>query len=259
MLDTGMRWIAKRALPETTRRWLRAQWERGEYVPPVGLVRFGSLRRLSPISREYGFDRGRPIDRYYIETFLARHAADVAGYVLEIKDDGYTRRFGAERVVRSDVLCLEADDPHATIVGDLTAADHIPSDTFDCAIVTQTLQLVYDVRAALRTIHRTLKPGGVLLATVPGISQTCPHADWGDRWAWSFTRVSAGRLVAEAFPGGAVEVAVFGNVMSAIASLHGLSADELRPEELAHHDPEYQLSIGVRATKAGIPAIGSSD
>jgi SAM-dependent methyltransferase len=251
MLDASMRWIAKRALPEATRRWLRAQWERGEYVPPVGLVRFGSLRRLSPISREYGFDRGRPIDRYYIENFLERHAADVAGHVLEIKDDEYTRRFGAERVARSDVLCLEADAPHATIVGDLVSAEHVASDTFDCAIVTQTLQLIYDVRAALRTIHRILKPGGVLLATVPGMSQTSPHADWGDRWAWGFTRVSARGLVTEAFPGGTVEVTTYGNVVSTIASLHGLAADELRAEELDHHDPEYQLSIGIRARKAG--------
>ena len=251
MLDAGMRWLAKRTLPETTRRWLRAQWERGEYVPPVGLVRFGSFRRLTPISREYGFDRGRPIDRHYIEAFLAGHAGDVAGHVLEIKDDAYTRRFGDGRVTRSDVLCLEADDPHATMVGDLVSADHVPSGAFDCAIVTQTLQLIYDVRAALATLHRILKPGGVLLATVPGMSQTSPHADWGERWAWGFTRVSARGLVTEAFPGGTVEVEAFGNVMSAIASLHGLSADELSTDELAHHDPEYQLSIGIRARKAG--------
>ena len=250
MLDAGMRWIAKRALPNGTRRWLRTQWARGEWAPPIGRVRFGSLRRLTPISREYGFDRGQPIDRHYIETFLAAHAADVAGHVLEIKDDAYTRRFGGDRVGKSDVLCLEADDPHATIVGDLVSADHLPSDTFDCAIVTQTLQLIYDVRAALRTIHRILKPGGVLLATVPGMSQTSPHADWGDRWAWGFTRVSAGGLVGEAFAGGTVEVETFGNVMAAIASLHGLSTDELRPAELAHRDPEYQLSIGIRARKA---------
>jgi SAM-dependent methyltransferase len=248
-LEARIRQVARRTLPERARRWLRAQWDRREYVPPVGSVRFGSLRRLTPISREYGFDRGLPIDRYYIEAFLARHAADVSGRVLEIKDDGYTRRFGAERVTASDVLCLEADDPHATIVGDLVSADHIPSDTFDCVIVTQTLQLVYDVRAALRTVHRVLRPGGVLLATVPGLSQVSPHAEWGDRWAWGFTTVSTRGLLEEAFAGGEVEVEAFGNVMVAVAYLHGLAVSELRREELEHRDPEYQLSIGARARK----------
>jgi len=169
VLDAGMRWLAKRTLSESARRWLRVQCRRGEWAPPVGFVRFGSLRRLSPISREYGFDRGMPIDPHYIETFLARHAGDVAGDVLEIKDDGYTRRFGGDRVRKSDVLCLEADDPHATIVGDLVAAPQIPTGSFDCAIVTQTLQFVYDAQAAFATLHRILSPGGVLLATVPGI------------------------------------------------------------------------------------------
>jgi hypothetical protein len=36
--------------------------------------------------------------------------------------------------------------PGATIVGDLTRADHIPSDSFDCVNLTQTLQFIYDVR-----------------------------------------------------------------------------------------------------------------
>ena len=67
-----------------------------------------------------------------------------------------------------DILMATEGNPQATIVGDLTDAPQIPSDAFDCAIVTQTLQFVYDVRAALATLHRILAPGGVLLATVPG-------------------------------------------------------------------------------------------
>jgi SAM-dependent methyltransferase len=246
---SALRGLAKRVIPSGTRRWLRTQWERGEWAPPVGRVRFGSLRRLTPISREYGFDRGRPIDRYYIEGFLAAHAADVHGRVLEIKEDTYTRRFGGERVYAVDVLSLEADDPRATIVGDLTSAAHIPDETFDCAIVTQTLQLIYDVRAAMATLHRVLKPGGVLLATVPGMSQVSPHEDWGEHWAWGFTTVSARTLAAEAFGASQVTVESAGNVMATIASLHGLAAEELRPAELEHRDPEYQLSIGIRAAK----------
>jgi len=251
VVGTGVRRAAKRVVPASLRAWVRLLQQRRAWVPPVGLVRLGSLRRLEPISREFGFDRGTPVDRHYIEAFLARHAGDVRGRVLEIKDDTYARRYGVGRASRIDVLCLEADDPHATIVGDLADAPAIPSDAFDCAIVTQTLQLVYDVRAAVRTLHRILKPGGVLLATVPGITQVSPHAEWGEHWSWSFTAASARRLVTEAFGEDAVHVETHGNVTAAVAQLHGLAAEDLSPRELAHHDPEYQVSICVRAVKRG--------
>jgi SAM-dependent methyltransferase len=211
-------------------------------------VRFGSLRRLTPISREFGFDRGQPIDRYYIENFLARHADDIRGRVLEIKDASYTRRYGGNRVEQSDVLDVAENNQQATIFADLTRADHIPSDTFDCIIFTQTLQLIYDMHSAIRTLQRVLKPGGVLLATLPGISQTGP-AEGSEHWNWRFTTLSARRLFEESFPAEHVEVATHGNVLSASAFLYGLAAEELHHEELEHHDPYYEVSITIRTTK----------
>lgn len=252
VMGRALRRAARGVVPAGVRTWLRLVQQRGSWVPPVGRVRFGSLRRLEPVSREYGFDRGTPVDRHYIEEFLARHAADVRGRVLEIKDDGYTRRFGGDRVERSDVLALEADAPRATLVGDLACAPDLPADAFDCAIVTQTLQLVYDVRAAVATLHRVLAPGGVVLATVPGITQVSPHEEWGERWSWSFTAASARRLFTEAFGPSAVRVETHGNVMAAVAQLHGLAASDLGELELAHHDPEYQVSICIRAEKGAV-------
>ena len=245
-----MKAIAKRGLPERVRRRIRAMQRRLGLWPPVGWVRFGSLRRLQPISRKFGFDRGQCIDRYYIENFLAAHAADIRGHILEIGDDTYTRRFGGERVTRSDVLHVQEGNPKATIVADLASgADHIPSDTFDCIIFTQTLQCIYDVRAALRTLYRILKPGGVLLATFPGISQISRYDmdRWGDYWR--FTTLSARRLFEEIFPPECVKVNAHGNVLAAIAFLHGLAAEELREDELDYHDPDYELLITVRAVK----------
>ena len=94
-------------------------------------VRFGSLRRISPVSRKFGYDRGQPIDRYYIERFLGANADVIRGRVLEVGDSGYTRRFGRTRVTRSEVLNIEVGHPQTTIVGDLARADNIPSDSFD--------------------------------------------------------------------------------------------------------------------------------
>ena len=222
--------------------------------PPVGQVDFGSLRRLNPISSLFGYDRGRPIDRYYIEEdFLARHRDDIRGHVLEIGDASYTREFGGDQVAVSDVLHVDEGNPQATIVADLSSADHIPSDTFDCIILTQTLHLIYDVRSAIQTLHRILKPEGVLLATFPGISQIT-RSRWGDQWYWSFTQLSARRLFEESFPATSVEVEAHGNVLTAISFLHGLAAEELREQELKSRTPGYEVIVTVRAVKPGAVA-----
>jgi glycosyltransferase involved in cell wall biosynthesis len=213
-------------------------------------VRFGSLRRLEPVSRSFGFDRGTPVDRFYIDRFLDAHRALIRGRVLEIADDAYTRRFGGERVDKSDVLHIRNAHPGVTIVADLVDAPQIPADTFDCVIITQTLQLIFDVPAALRTLARILKPGGVALITLPGISQIEDDA-WRDTWFWGFTGPSAQRLIGAAFPGGGVEVEVQGNVLAACAFLQGIAARELRESELLHYDPSYPVAIMVVATKAG--------
>jgi glycosyltransferase involved in cell wall biosynthesis len=237
-----------RGLPEHIHR--HGLWTRRprRSLPQATPVRFGSLRRVTPISREFGYDRGLPIDRYYIENFLARHAEDIQGRVLEIGDDSYTRKYGGSCAKISDVLHVEEGNPQATIVADLTRADDIPSDTFDCIIFTQTLQLIYDVRAAIRTLHRILKPGGVLLATFPGVSQVA-RDQWGDTWYWAFTTLSAQQLFEEFFPAANVIVEARGNVLAAISFLHGLAVHELRQDELDYHDRHYQVLITLRAVK----------
>ena len=215
----------------------------------IGSVNLGSLRRLTPISRYFGGDRGLIIDHYYIERFLLTYASNIRGHVLEIGDDNYTRKFGGDRVTKSDVLHVMEGNPMATIVADLTCADHIPSDTFDCIIFTQTLQFIYDVRAAIRTLYRILKPGGVLLATCHGISQISRYDMdyWGEYWR--FTTLSTRLLFEEVFPVENIEVRAHGNVLAAIAYLHGLAAEELTKQELDYHDPDFELIITVKAVK----------
>ena len=228
---------------------LWAKWKARGQSPPVGRVRFGSLRRVTPLSREFGYDRGQPIDRYYIERFLSAHASDIRGHVLEIADAIYTRRFGRDRVTKSDVLHVLQGQPGATIVGDLTCADHLPSATFDCVILTQTLQFIYDVPAALRTVGRILRPGGTVLATVPGITPISRYdlERWGCYWA--FTSQSARRLFEAVFPAAAVAVEAHGNVLAASAFLYGMAAEELKPGELDARDPDYPVVITVRAAR----------
>lgn len=238
---------AWKILPASFQKWW---WYRDRFWPFPGWVRFGSLRRVTPISRDFGFLRGLPIDRYYIEKFLAANSADIHGRVLEIGDNSYTMRFGGSRVMQSDVLHVEEGNPAATIVGDLSNLPQISSETFDCVILTETIFLIYDFRAALRTAYRILKPGGALLVTFPGTShQICRWEmdHWGD--CWRFTTYSARKFFEEIFPAENVAVNCSGNVLSSIAFLHGIATEELTKEELDYQDQDYQLSISVRAVK----------
>lgn len=220
--------------------------ERRRQRPP----RLGELRRTTPIDANWGFERGTPIDRVYVERFVGRHADDIRGRVLEIAAPDYTGRFG-RGVTSVDILMAEEGNPEATIIGDLSDAPQIPDGSFDCAIVTQTLQFVYDVRGALATLERILAPGGVLLATAPGLTKISPIEDatYGE-W-WHYTARSLRRLGADAFGEGNVEVESYGNVLAAAGFLYGLAASDLREGELDVHDPLYEVVVGLRAVKRG--------
>jgi len=207
------------------------------------------LTRLEPVSRVFGFDRGKPVDRWYIERFLAEHAADVRGWVLEVAERTYTQWYGGDRVTHSDVLYASEGNEGATVVGDLATGEGLPRGAYDCFVMTQTLQVIYDVAAAVRGTRDLLAPGGVLLATVPGISQISreDRRDWGD-W-WRFTSDSARRLFSDTYGPENVEVEAHGNVLSASCFLYGLAAEELTEQELAHRDPDFELVMTIRAVK----------
>ncbi len=252
-IKSGAVWNALKEFLETYR-----QPETQETAPPretatnppdvLERVIWGALRRVHPVSLNWGFERGLPIDRYYIENFLVLHANDIHGRTLEIEDDLYTGRFGAERATIRDVLHVMEGNPRATFVGDLAGVNPLPSNTFDCVVITQTLQLIYDIRAAISTLFRILKPGGVLLATFPGITRVS-HTEWSDSWYWSFTTASTRRLFGEAFLPENVTVQARGNVLTTISFLYGFAMEEFKREELDYHDPDYELLITVRAIK----------
>ena len=212
-------------------------------------IDLGDLRRVTPVDAGFGLGRGKPVDRHYIEDFLARHRGDIRGRVLKVGEDAYTVRYGGGRATQSDILHADASNPRATLIADLADGSALPGDAFDCFICTQTLTYIYDVQRAVRTIRRILAPGGVLLATVPGISQMSPYDR--DRWGeyWRFTAQSLGRLLGEAFGAGNVEVEAYGNVLASTAFLQGLCAGDLSRDELDHRDQRYQMLVAGRAVK----------
>ena len=206
--------------------------------------RWGNLRRVSPFSVNFGFDRGTPIDRYYLHAFLRANQTLITGRVLEVQLPSYTKRYG--RGVRESHSVDINPAFGATYSCDLANAPQIPSDYYDCFLLPNTLQHVEALRHGLRTMLRVTKPGGTLLASAAGLLPLIP--DGGDFW-----RLSAQgwrRLLAEEWPGCEIAVESHGNCLAAIGAMHGLALEELRAEELDVNDPRYPILITIRCRKA---------
>lgn len=210
------------------------------------------MRKLHPHRPGFGFHYGKCIDRYYIERFLAAQAHSIRGHVAEIGDDSYAKQFGGTQVQRIDILDIDERNPRRSITLDLAQTAFAPECAFDSILCVQTLFEIYDHAAALASLKKMLKSGGVLLATLPGICQRVPPdmLGGGGDW-WRYTASSARRLFAEAFGESNVEVTTYGNIVAATAFLHGVIETELTPAELEFHDPNYELIIAVKATKQG--------
>ena len=234
-----MKLLLRRAIPPGIYRWLSQRRYRLRPSP------LDPWRRLQPVSPG-GWKRGEPIDRWYIAEFLSGHSDDIHGRVLEVGDNLYTTKFG-RGVERSDVLHAVAGNPSATIVGDLASGENIPIRAFDCIILTQVLPFIYDVRGAISHTYDALKPGGVLLVSLPGTGHISRYDM--DRWGdfWRFTSMSADRLFHEVFRD--VEISTYGNVLTATGFLHYLASNDVTRAELDYRDPDYQVIITVRARR----------
>ena len=214
-------------------------------------VYFEDLTRTSPVSSCFGFDRGTPVDRYYLDKFFSENGSIIRGKVLEVGDSSYSRKFSRGAVESFHVLQHAAlgTDSNA-IIGDLTDRDTLPAGSFDCFICAQTFQYTFEIQKAVQGAYHLLKPGGLLLATIPGISQISRYdADrYGDYWR--FTIDSVTRLFEPVFDGG-MEVASFGNVLSSKLLLDGIPIEELPDLSLLDmHDRDYPMIVTMVARKA---------
>lgn len=192
-----------------------------------------------------GHVQGTPIDRYYIDRFLAEHRQDIVGRILEVRDSEYARKFGAA-VTECDVLDRDPSNRNATLIADLSVINSLRPMAFDCFILAHQLQLIYNQWAAVENAWRLLRPGGVILATVPAIGKV--DAEGGGDY-WRYTAASCSRLFAEWFGPENTTVKGFGNLLACSSFLSGLASEELPPKELAANDDAFPVIIGVRAVK----------
>ena len=200
------------------------------------LPRWGNLRRTRPFSQTFGFERGTPIDRYYLHRFLDAHRALITGDVLEVQTSAYTHRFGHDvrRVASFDIV----PQFQPTYLCDLAHCEEIlPTAAFDCVLLPNTLQHVRELDAALRNIVRVVRPGGAILASAAGLLPlTGDTPDW-----WRFSPDGWRETLSRSWCGADVEVDGHGNCLSAVASQLGLAHEELTSAELDVRDPRFPV------------------
>lgn len=210
-----------------------------------------SFERVSakPITYDFGFSRGTPIDRYYISSFLQKYASDVKGAVLEIAESTYSKEFD-NGVTSFEVLHVDKSNRKATIIGDLTKFDSLPENIIDCFICTQTLNFIFELKKSIEGCYKLLKKEGVFLGTVSGISQISRYdmERWGDYWR--FTDLSVRKLFEEYFGEENIVIETFGNVFAANAFLQGIAVEDIENKNiLDEKDQDYQVIIAIRAIK----------
>lgn len=204
--------------------------------------RFSDLHRTEPLAG-WGFERGTPVDRWYIERYLEARASSISGRVLEVQEDLYSSRFGADEV---EIVDIDSSNPRAEVIGDLCALGTLENCRYDAAVVTQTLQLLSDPAQAVRNLLQALRPGGSLLITAPTVSRL---AGAEDRWRW--TPAGMRTLLFSAAPASAqVDVVGMGNSLASRAFLFGVVAQELSDDVLARSDPQYPSLVGACVTVA---------
>ena len=199
-------------------------------------------RSTQPISTKFGFDRGTPIDRSYIERFIGENARYIKGICLEIHNSYYTTKYGGTRVTKNDVLDIDTNNKRASLYGDLRNIPSISNATYDCIILTHTLGVINDHEAAVRECLRILKPGGVILVTVSAMGV----AQEPTKCFWRYTPAGLKYLFEKHLSDGYVDTFSYGNVLAGQAFWVGLAAEELTTDELLYNDPRYAvISVGV--------------
>ncbi|SKB95253.1 hypothetical protein SAMN06296386_11054 [Lachnospiraceae bacterium] len=112
------------------------------------------LINKNPVSTLFGFDRGMPIDRWFIEKFLLTQTNTLdkrcVSRILEVGDYYYSKTFFPQEEISKDVLRYDKGM-------DLTVWNSLPKETYDVFISTQVFNFIFDVKKAIGGAWYTLK------------------------------------------------------------------------------------------------------
>lgn len=212
----------------------------------ASINRFLFPRSLRPLSSKFGYDRGTPVDRYWIESFLEENKEHIKGKVLEVTDPAYTKRFGGNKVTKSDVLDINPNNKKANIIADLRKVGaKIKDNTYDCIILTHVLGMIDEYDKAVMECSRILKKGGVMIFT-----GSCLGPQLKNNYSyWKFSPKTVDFIMNKYFKPSKMTIKSYGNVLTAQAFLLGMSQEDLTKKELEFNDDRYPCVVGALIIK----------
>ncbi|KAF5308403.1 hypothetical protein FQR65_LT18160 [Abscondita terminalis] len=120
--------------------------------------------------------------KYYHGIDIDNHKNLIVGTICEIAENTYSKKFSKQNSVKKiEIMHYTNENSVATVIGDINMLNE---NSIDCFILTQTLNFIYDVKAAIEGLHYVLSPNGTALVTVAGICQISRYDmnRWGDYW-----------------------------------------------------------------------------
>lgn len=221
--------------------------------PLIRNLRAMQFRRLRPFRN--GEQVGTSVTRLYWLNYLEKHRADIRGHGLEVGTTATIKQYGGSALTQADAIDLTGHSPEVNVVADLSRADHVPGDVYDCFVNQFTTAVIYDIDAALYHSIRLLKPGGVLLINFWTVDFYFNRGlDMGTGaplfMYWNFTPIQVENMLRRiGLTETDYEIESFGNVLTRMANLLNIPAEELTRHEFEYVDPGQPLVICVRVVK----------
>ncbi len=228
--------------------YVKTQEEWNDVLRQIYRNRYGIIDAISkmdwlPVSEQFATERGTPIDRYYIDVFLAKNRQYIKGDVLEIEDNTYTQRFGGNHYNSSIVMDVNKKNEKIDFNANLETGEGIKESIADCFICTQTLMYIYDIQAAAHNIIKMLKPGGIALITCSGLSQNSRRCMESYGAYWGFNEASLKRIFINTNGAEVIESGTYGNVKTVSAHIIGLCIEDIDESDFYVNDVCYPLIV----------------
>ena len=215
---------------------------KGLLVPSVHHLQWGDLRRRFPVDANYGFGRGTPIDRFYLDIFLRKIKKNVCGKILEIGAD--QKRLDLKKYkpgARFDSLDIEGKSK-PTFTANAEVQSILKPRSYDSILAFNVLGHCRNPFSVTKNMHTWLRPGGIAFCAVSSSQRVgrCPEDCW---------KIQPDGLRALFSNFRKIQIISYGNLTTTIGALQGLAAEELSKEELLDHHPDYPVLSCVIAEK----------